>query len=117
MARMLQFFEVVAGGGFQEIHIVMRRAGFLFAEEDCLSGIGNVAFQHGCAGDLVEIPCCSQLLLKEIVPAIDNITARSGISRILGIRDASDWARSVTGAKEQRKNWPAIGRDRRGTAK
>ena len=75
VARMFQFLEIVAGSGLEEVHIVVCRGGFFFTEENRLRGIRNVAFQHGGAGHFAEVPGRSQLLLKEIVPSIDDVAA------------------------------------------
>ena len=75
MTRVLEFFEIVACSRFQEVHVEMRRSRILFAKENCFCRVRNLAHAHGAARDFVELPIHSHLLLKIIIPAIDQITA------------------------------------------
>src|SRR5258706_15325649 len=102
MPGVFEFFEIIASSRLQEIHIVMGRSGFFFAQEDRFRGIRNAVFGHRGANQAVEIPARSHLLLKIIIPPVDDVAARRGIGRpIHRVVDSGRGIRRITRAGEQ----------------
>src|SRR3954453_7840198 len=109
MTRVLEFLEIISRCRFEEVHVEMSRAGFFLAKQNRLRGIWNIAHVHPRPCNFSKSPGGSQFLLKEIIPSIDDVTARCGVRGILWIGNSCGRFLTVTRTKKNRKSFARIG--------